>query len=98
VLSSVAFNFNLRRYNKVSGLIGFGAAAKVLRGTVDGILPAGGCVAYDYRLMHRGMGNWSVAEVRPVLQFLYAQHAYSETKNYGTHSIFTPAAENDPKP
>ena len=44
------------------------------------------------------MGNWSAAEVRPVLQFLYAQHAYSETKNYGKHSIFTPAGENDSLP
>ena len=30
-------------------LIGFGGAAEVLRGTVDGIVQAGGAVAYDYR-------------------------------------------------
>ena len=74
--------------HKVKGLIGFGSAAKVLRGTVDGIVPAGGCVAYDYRLMHRGMRNDSENTTRPVLQFLYAKHTYKETKNYGNASIF----------
>ncbi|KAG1667527.1 hypothetical protein FOA52_013717 [Chlamydomonas sp. UWO 241] len=73
-----------------SGLIGFGSAARVLRGTVDGIVQAGGFVAYDYRLLHRGMPNASVATTRPVLQFLYARPSYRETKNYGSRSLFLP--------
>ena len=73
------------------GLIGFGAAAKVLRGCVDGVVDAGGFVAYDYRTMHRGMRNTSCGTTRPVLQFLYARSNYRETKNYGASSIFRPA-------
>ena len=70
------------------GLIGFGGAAEVLRGTVDGIVKAGGAVAYDYRTMHRGMANVSASATRPVLQFLYAKSNYRETKNYGAESLF----------
>ena len=73
------------------GLIGFGAAAEVLRGRVDGVVDAGGFVAYDYRTMHRGMRNASDGTTRPVLQFLYARSNYRETKNYGASSIFRPA-------
>jgi hypothetical protein len=73
------------------GLIGFGAAAEVLRGRVDGVVDAGGFVAYDYRTMHRGMRNTSDGTTRPVLQFLYARSNYRETKNYGASSIFRPA-------
>jgi len=72
------------------GLIGFGGAAEVLRGTVDGIVKAGGAVAYDYRTMHRGMANVSAETTRPVLQFLYARSNYRETKNYGAESLFEP--------
>jgi ectoine hydroxylase-related dioxygenase (phytanoyl-CoA dioxygenase family) len=64
------------------GLIGFGAAAEMLKVTVDGIVEAGGCVLYDYRLMHRGMANSSDV-VRPVLQLVYHIPSYSEVKNYG---------------
>ena len=71
-------------------LIGFGGAAEVLRGTVDGIVQAGGAVAYDYRTMHRGMANVSAGTTRPVLQFLYAESNYRETKNYGAESLFEP--------
>ena len=40
-------------------------------------LGGGGCVAHDYRLMHRGMGNSTGCTVRPaVLHFLYAHHRY----------------------
>ena len=73
------------------GLIGFGAAAEVLRGRVDGVVDAGGFVAYDYRTMHRGMRNTSDGTTRPVLQFLYARSNYRETNNYGASSIFRPA-------
>jgi len=73
------------------GLIGFGAAAEVLRGCVDGTVAKGGYVAYDYRTMHRGMRNASVNTTRPVLQFLYARSNYRETKNYGASSVFRPA-------
>jgi ectoine hydroxylase-related dioxygenase (phytanoyl-CoA dioxygenase family) len=72
------------------GLIGFGSAAEVLRGTVDGVVKAGGAVAYDYRTMHRGMANNSKETRRPVLQFLYAKSNYRETKNYGAESLFEP--------
>ena len=75
------------------GLIGFGSAAEVLRGTVDGIVRAGGAVAYDYRTMHRGMANVSAKTTRPVLQFLYAKSNYRETKNYGAESLFEPPGE-----
>ena len=54
----------------------------------DGIVKAGGAVAYDYRTMHRGMANVSASATRPVLQFLYAKSNYRETKNYGAESLF----------
>lgn len=79
--------------HRADGLIGFGSAAGVLRGVVNGIVPAGGCVAYDYRLMHRGMANASRETTRPVLQFLYAKTSYRETKNYGVASLFRPPRE-----
>jgi hypothetical protein len=63
----------------------------VLRGCIDGVVDAGGFVAYDYRTMHRGMRNTSDGTTRPVLQFLYARSNYRETKNYGASSIFRPA-------
>ena len=74
--------------HRVDGLIGFGAAVEVLRGSVDGLVDAGGCVVYDYRCMHRGMGNFTENTTRPVLQFLYAKGNYRETKNYGARSLF----------
>jgi len=77
-------------------LIGFGGAAEVLRGTVDGIVQAGGAVAYDYRTMHRGMANVSAGTTRPVLQFLYAESNYRETKNYGAESLFEPPRRSPP--
>jgi hypothetical protein len=78
------------------GLIGFGGAAGVLRGEVDAIAREGACVAYDYRTMHRGLGNASGA-TRPVVQFLYAKSTYRETKNYGVASLF-PSSEEETEP
>ena len=49
---------------------------------------AGGCVLYDYRLMHRGMPNTSVGTERPLVQLLYHSRAYVEKKNYGVRSLF----------
>ena len=71
-----------------SGLIGLGCAAPLLGCVVDGLLPAGGCVVYDYRLMHRGMPNRSATTHRPLLQFFYHVPSYVERKNYGTESLF----------
>ena len=51
-------------------------------------LQAGGCVLYDYRLMHRGMPNTSVGTERPLVQLLYHSRAYVEKKNYGVRSLF----------
>jgi ectoine hydroxylase-related dioxygenase (phytanoyl-CoA dioxygenase family) len=76
------------RSHKTSKLIGFGDASSILRLSFDGILDAGQSVAYDYRLLHRGMANDSLAN-RPVLQFLYTAPAYRETKNYGTRSLWS---------
>lgn len=68
-------------------LLGFGGAAEIMSATVDGIVPAGAAVVYDYRLMHRGMANATKDTVRPVLQFLYHVASYSEVKNYGSESL-----------
>jgi hypothetical protein len=45
---------------------------------------------YDYRLMHRGIGNESKDTRRPILQFMYAVDGYKERKNYGQKSVFSP--------
>jgi hypothetical protein len=36
------------------------------------------------------MANVSAGTTRPVLQFLYAESNYRETKNYGAESLFEP--------
>jgi hypothetical protein len=77
--------------HRYADLAGFGGAAPVLGCAVDGIVPAGGCVVYDYRLMHRGMPNVSEATQRPVLQLLYHVPTYKETKNYGLTRLFDAA-------
>ena len=74
--------------HRYSGLAGFGHAAPLLGCAVDAIVPAGGCVIYDYRLMHRGMPNTSVSTQRPLIQFLYHKPGYKETKNYGQTRLF----------
>ena len=43
--------------HKYDQLLGFGPAGPVLHCTVDGLVPAGHAVIYDYRLMHRGLRN-----------------------------------------
>jgi hypothetical protein len=72
-----------------AGLAGFGRAAPVLGCAVDGLLRAGGCAVYDYRLMHRGMPNASATTQRPLIQFLYHTPSYHETKNYGLEPLFS---------
>jgi hypothetical protein len=71
-----------------SGLAGFGRAAPLLGCAVDGVVAAGGCVVYDYRLMHRGMPNLSAGTQRPLIQLLYHHPSYLETKNYGQALLF----------
>ena len=70
-----------------SGLVGFGGSAPLIGSAVDGLLPAGGCAIYDYRLMHRGMANRSESTLRPLVQFLYSVPSYRETKNYGSECL-----------
>jgi hypothetical protein len=69
------------------GLIGFGAAAELLEGTVHAVGDEGDAILYDYRLMHRGMANTS-DQLRPILQFVYHVPWYTETKNYGDKALF----------
>ena len=68
-------------------LLGFGAAAEVLGGTVDGVCTAGSAIVYDYRTMHRGMPNVTRDVERPVLQFVYHASTYQERTNYYGESL-----------
>ncbi len=68
------------------GLAGFGPVAEITGAIWDGSSRAGDCIWYDYRLMHRGMGNISNA-VRPVVQVLFKKTWYTEKRNYGTESL-----------
>ena len=84
--------------HKNAGLLGFGPAALSLGGVQSNQnAKAGDWVMYDYRLMHRGIGNKSKDVRRPILQFLYAIDGYKERKNYGTQSVFTPSSGGDAK-
>eukprot|EP00301_Raphidiophrys_heterophryoidea_P027073 c946_g1_i1.p1 GENE.c946_g1_i1~~c946_g1_i1.p1 ORF type:complete len:265 (+),score=49.40 c946_g1_i1:435-1229(+) len=74
--------------HKTDKLLGFGSGAEVIGGTLDALVESGSCVVYDYRLMHRGMGNFSVDTERSVLQFVYHVPAYQELKNYGEAKLF----------
>jgi len=65
----------------------FGWVEQVLGATYNGIMEAGGALIYDYRLMHRGMPNKGDRQ-RPLLQFLYHDPEYQETKNYGKDFLF----------
>ncbi|GAX17267.1 hypothetical protein FisN_10Lh124 [Fistulifera solaris] len=85
--SAVGFTQFFLGSHKTSQLVGFGPAAKWLAADFDGILCAGQSVLYDYRLMHRGMANHS-EKIRPIIQFLYTKPFYTETKNYGTVSMY----------
>lgn len=68
------------------GLAGFGPVAEMTKSTWDGKCRAGDAIWYDYRLMHRGMGNLSKV-LRPVLQVLFKKSWYAEKRNYGTDSL-----------
>ncbi|KAI9106305.1 hypothetical protein DFS34DRAFT_58520 [Phlyctochytrium arcticum] len=70
-----------------TGLLGFGPAAEVCEATVDGCVKNGDALVYDYGLLHRGMGNVS-SEQRPVLQLVYHVEGWTDSKNYGTESLF----------
>lgn len=74
--------------HKHEQLIGFGEACPIVHSNYDAIVTAGDCVLYDYRLIHRGMGNRSDME-RPILQFLYHKNFYHESHNYGTEYLFS---------
>jgi len=71
-------------------VLGLGGCAskECLDTAVDGIVEAGRAVMYDYRTVHRGIGNSSDL-VRPVLQFLYFKDCYEETYNYGDVLLFS---------
>lgn len=69
---------------------GFGPACPVLDCQVDGIVPRGSAVMYDYRTLHRGMGNRSAATERRVLQLLYRLPTYTEQRNYGKEALLLP--------
>ena len=73
--------------HRYGGLLGFGGAANVLSGEVDGLVQAGGAVLYDYRLVHRGTANVSTLE-RPVLQFVYYTAEYQNDKNFTGERLF----------
>lgn len=68
------------------GLAGFGPVAEITGAIWDGKCRAGDAIWYDYRLMHRGMGNTSDA-LRPVVQVLFKKAWYSERRNYGEESL-----------
>ena len=67
-------------------LMGFGPVAEIAESSWNGKCSAGDAIWYDYRLMHRGMGNTSTA-LRPVVQVLFKKSWYTETRNYGTSGI-----------
>lgn len=71
---------------------GFGQACPVIESDINGIARAGSALLYDYRLIHRGMGNRSKATERPVLQFFYHKKTYTEQRNYGKESLFAASA------
>ena len=84
-------------------LVGFGPFAEVAKATWDGTVRAGEAIVYDYRLLHRGMPNYSMGAAavssadekdvhshpyRAVLQLLCRKTWYKERNNYGTKSIY----------
>ena len=72
--------------HRYRGLMGFGPVSEITGATWNGKCEAGDAIWYDYRLMHRGMGNTSEV-VRPVLQVLFKKKWYVEERNYGTESL-----------
>ncbi len=85
--------------HKYKELVGFGPFAEVAKATWDGKVRAGEAIAYDYRLLHRGMPNYSNTKskayhpYRAVLQLLCRKHWYKEKNNYGKASIYQPALQ-----
>jgi ectoine hydroxylase-related dioxygenase (phytanoyl-CoA dioxygenase family) len=68
-------------------LLGFGPAASELHSTLDALVRAGDAVLYDYRTMHRGLPNNSDLQ-REMLQIVYHDAAYAETRNYAGASMY----------
>ena len=61
---------------------------QALPGGTKGITPAGSCLCYDFRNVHRGMPNTST-QMRPILYFVYAHAGFSEAKNFRVgNSVF----------
>ena len=62
--------------------------AQALPGGTKGITPAGSCLCYDFRNVHRGMPNTS-SERRPILYFVYSHAGFSEGRNFRVgNSVF----------
>ena len=68
-------------------MLGMGGAALATGSAVNAIVNRGDAVLYDYRTMHRGIGNKSEGTRRPILQLLYHRPDYKEARNYGKQSI-----------
>ena len=48
---------------------------------------AGGAILFDYRILHRGLGNRSTAD-RPMLYFTYGRQWFKDSTNYPSLSLF----------
>ena len=85
--------------HKYKELVGFGPFAEVAKATWDGTVRTREAIVYDYRLLHRGMPNYSNTKskvyhpYRAVLQLLCRKHWYKETNNYGKASIYQSALQ-----
>jgi hypothetical protein len=44
-------------------MLGFGACALCVEGALDGLVPLGSAICYDYRTIHRGGWYWSACVV-----------------------------------
>ena len=68
-------------------LLGMGGAALATGSSIDAIFSRGDAILYDYRTIHRGIGNRSKGTRRPLLQLVYHTKHYKEARNYGQESL-----------
>ena len=86
-----AENSSKRRQEKAARVRLFRRAGREGRaGGIGGLTfnaAAGGAILFDYRILHRGLGNGSPAD-RPMLYFTYGRQWFRDSTNYPALSLF----------
>jgi ectoine hydroxylase-related dioxygenase (phytanoyl-CoA dioxygenase family) len=85
--ATVGFTQFYPRSHRHQALLGMGGASLATGSALDAIFNRGDAILYDYRTIHRGIGNRSIGTRRPLLQLVYHTNSYKESRNYGKEEL-----------